>query len=275
MRYVTAIQMDPHDPLTVYVTLGGYGRRWVPPGTTGEDGSLVGEGHVFKSVDGGQTFTNVSGNLPDVPANWTVLRNGRLIVATDIGVFVSKNSSGGAYTVLGDGLPHAPVFKLRVQPGDADHLIAVTYGRGAWSYRFKPASTTPAGVAQPPVSGSVMTGAPAPLPSDAGLNRTGGDVLAAQWEFDVRSGFDNAKLVINASYSSPADVDLFLQKQQADGTYADVASGTTSRLNGETVQASAPTPGRYRLLVENWAGLPGMTVNLVGTFYNAANVAGK
>ncbi len=31
-RYINSIQEDPNDPNTVYVTLGGYGRRWIPPG---------------------------------------------------------------------------------------------------------------------------------------------------------------------------------------------------------------------------------------------------
>jgi hypothetical protein len=275
VRYITSIQMDATDPLTVYVTLGGYGRRWVPPGMVGEDTSLVGEGHVFKSIDGGETFTNISGNLPDAPANWTVVRNGRLIVATDLGVFISQDTNGGAYSVLGEGLPHSPVFKLRVQPGDENHLIAVTYGRGAWSYRFAPAPTTEAGTAQSPITGSVTTGAPAPLTTDANLNRTVGDVLAATWEFDTLAGYDNAKLVINATYSTLADIDLFLQKRQDDGSYVDVTSGTSGRLDGESLQLTAPEPGRYRLLVENWAGAPGMTVNLKATFYNSANVAGQ
>ena len=274
VRYITSIQMDAGDPLTVYVTLGGYGRRWVPPGAVGEDTSLVGEGHVFKSIDGGETFANISGNLPDVPANWTVQRDGRLIVATDIGVFISKNTSGGSYSVLGDGLPAAPVFKVRLQPGNGDHLMAVTYGRGAYSYYFSKPDATTAGPAQPPITGSVSTGAPLPLLSDANLNRTA-DAIAARWEFEVLPGFDNAKLLIAASYSQPGDIDLFLQMQQADGSYVDVASGTTGRLDGETLQMSAPQPGKYVLLVENWAGLPAMTVNLKATFYNAANVAGQ
>lgn len=275
VRYITSIRIDPADPLIVYVTLGGYGRRWVPPGMVGEDTSLVGEGHVFQSIDGGESFRDISGNLPDVPANWTVVRNGQLIVATDIGVFISSDTSGGSYSVLGGGLPHSPVFKLRLQPGDDNHLIAVTYGRSAWSYRFAAATPIAAGTAQSPIAGSVTTGAPAPLTSDAGLSRTVGDVLAATWDFDVLAGFDNAKLAITAAYSLAADVDLYLQVQQPDGTYVDVGSGTSGRLDGESLQVSAPQPGRYRLLVENWAGIPGMTVNLTATFYNSANVAGK
>ena len=53
------------------MTLGGYGRRWIPPGSFGEDTSNVGVGHVFVSHDHGEHFTNISGNLPDIPANWT------------------------------------------------------------------------------------------------------------------------------------------------------------------------------------------------------------
>ena len=50
----------------------GYGRRWAFPGAVGEDTSKVGTGHVFKSTDAGETFTDISGDLPDAPANWTV-----------------------------------------------------------------------------------------------------------------------------------------------------------------------------------------------------------
>jgi hypothetical protein len=34
------------------VTLGGYYRRWTPPGTL-DDGSAAGSGHLFKSADAG------------------------------------------------------------------------------------------------------------------------------------------------------------------------------------------------------------------------------
>jgi hypothetical protein len=108
-RYITSVQMDPADARTVYVTLAGYSRRWLRPGVVGgaeEGASLVGVGHVYKSTDAGETFRDVSANLPDIPANFALVRNGQLIVATDLGVFVSEN---GAYTRLGAGLPNVPV----------------------------------------------------------------------------------------------------------------------------------------------------------------------
>jgi hypothetical protein len=135
-RYITSVQMDPADPRTVYVTIAGYGRRWAFPGSVGEDTSKVGTGHVFKSTDAGATFTNVTGDLPDAPANWSLLHNGHLVVGTDIGVFESCDTSGGAYSQLGKGLPATPISTLRLKPGDPDLMVAATYGRGVYTYRF-------------------------------------------------------------------------------------------------------------------------------------------
>jgi hypothetical protein len=135
-RYITSARMDPTDPRTVYVTLAGYGRRWAFPGAVGEDTSKVGVGHVFKSTDAGETFTDVSGDMPDVPADWSVIHNGHLVVGTDIGVFESCDNAGGAYSRLGTNLPATPVSTLRFKPGDPDLLVAATYGRGVYTYRF-------------------------------------------------------------------------------------------------------------------------------------------
>jgi hypothetical protein len=135
-RYITSVQMDPTDPRTVYVTLAGYGRRWAFPGAVGEDTSNVGTGHVFKSTDAGETFTDVSGDLPDAPANWSVLHNGHVVVGTDIGVFESCDAAGGAYSRLGTNLPATPISTLRLKPGDPGLLVAATYGRGVYTYRF-------------------------------------------------------------------------------------------------------------------------------------------
>ena len=128
--------MDPANPSTVYVTLAGYGRDWAFPGAVGEDTSKVGVGHLFKSTDAGETFTDISGDLPDVPVSWSALHNGHVVVGTDLGVFESCDNAGGAYSVLGGGLPAAPVSTLRFKPGDPDLLVAATYGRGIYTYRF-------------------------------------------------------------------------------------------------------------------------------------------
>lgn len=137
-QYLTSVQLDPADPKTVYVTAGGYSRRWLRPGALGE--SDPGRGHVFKSTDAGETFTDITGDLPDVPANWSLIRNGQLVVATDVGVFTSRDTNGGTWEQLGDGLPAAPVFTLELKPkaspSEPDTLIAATQGRGVYRYVF-------------------------------------------------------------------------------------------------------------------------------------------
>ncbi|MCW2600468.1 MAG: hypothetical protein JWM02_2297, partial [Frankiales bacterium] len=135
-RIINSVTLDPQDPKTVYVTLGGYGRRWIPPGSLGDDVSKVGAGHVFVSNDAGQHFRDISGNLPDLAANWAVLHDGDLLVANDLGVYSVSNvatvtNKTADYSVVGTGLPKVPVVHLQITPRSRDELLAATYGRGA------------------------------------------------------------------------------------------------------------------------------------------------
>ncbi|MGZ4188236.1 MAG: hypothetical protein ACXVD2_00170 [Actinomycetota bacterium] len=124
---------------------------------------------MFVSHDAGNHFTDISGNLPDTPVNWVALRGKQVILATDVGVFVSKGicGKGCTYQVLGNGLPAAPVFTVRLSGGDPNLLVAAAYGRGAWSYRFGPT---------PPATGTVTT---KPLPTPAFLNK-----IIGQYDFE-------------------------------------------------------------------------------------------
>ena len=137
-RYVTSVRIDPSDPTsrTIYVTLGGYSSHWIPPGAVGEDTSKIGTGHVFVSHDAGETFTDVSGDLPDAPADWVLLHAGKLVVGTDVGVFISSDLTGGTYSVLGN-LPALPVVHISEDPANPNRIIAATYARGIWAYTFK------------------------------------------------------------------------------------------------------------------------------------------
>ncbi len=134
-RYVTSIAIDPLNPRTVYVTLGGYSRRWVPPGTLQDQNPDIGEGHLFVSTDAGETFVDISGNLPDVPATWVTLRERQLLIGTDVGVFASALQGGAVYTPL-RGLPVVPISTMQLKPGDPNLLVVATYGRGVWTFQF-------------------------------------------------------------------------------------------------------------------------------------------
>ena len=48
-RYITSTQLDPVDPNTVYVSMGGYGRRWIPRGAIGEPGRSEQRGRMEQS----------------------------------------------------------------------------------------------------------------------------------------------------------------------------------------------------------------------------------
>jgi titin len=105
-------------------------------------------GHVFETTNGGQSWTDISGNLPDLPVDAIALdpRSGTLYLGTDMGVYASDNG-GATWQVFGTGLPNVHVSAVVLNP--TDNLLAVaTYGRGVWEIpttRFAVAtSTTPA-----------------------------------------------------------------------------------------------------------------------------------
>jgi hypothetical protein len=91
---------------------------------------------VYKSTDAGETFKDISGNLPDVQATWPLVRDGQLIVGTAIGVYASRGTNGGSYAPLGSELPAVAVYQISLKPGDPNTLVAATYGRGVWTYKF-------------------------------------------------------------------------------------------------------------------------------------------
>lgn len=122
-RYVTGIRLDPANPNHAYLTVSGYSRHWIVGPTD------PGVGHVFETSSGGQTWNDVSGNLPDVPTNDIVFERGKLVAATDFGVYVSSND-GTSWSRYGISLPNVVVDQLTEDPNGK--LIAATHGRGVW-----------------------------------------------------------------------------------------------------------------------------------------------
>jgi hypothetical protein len=124
-RFIQGLTVDHAHPGHVFAIFNGYSRRWIPGG---------GVGHVFESSDGGTTFTDISGNLPDVPSDALVYARGELALATDIGAFVADagNGSGTTWSRLGSNLPNTSINNLRLNP-DGKTLLAATHGRGIWS----------------------------------------------------------------------------------------------------------------------------------------------
>jgi photosystem II stability/assembly factor-like uncharacterized protein len=90
--------------------------------------------YVYKSTDGGKTFTSLAGNIPAGPVN--VIREdptnpNMLYVGTDFGAFVTTDG-GRVWQVLGGNLPSTQVSDLAVDARD-NVIIISTYGRGIWA----------------------------------------------------------------------------------------------------------------------------------------------
>ena len=126
-RYIAGVTVDPSNPAHAYAIFNGYSRRFIPGG---------GVGHVFETRDGGQTWTDISGNLPDIASDALVLSHHGLALATDAGVFIAREGQGAGTTWsrLGSGLPNVAVDDLTAGPNG--YIYAATHGRGVWRIRF-------------------------------------------------------------------------------------------------------------------------------------------
>jgi photosystem II stability/assembly factor-like uncharacterized protein len=119
-RWVTRLRVDPANADVVYITLSGF--------RSGSDAA-----NVFRSTDGGATWKNISGTLPNAPVNDIVQVGRGLYVANDVGVFYSP--TGGTLWLPMPGLPEAPITELRVHK-PTQRLYAASFGRGMYSTRI-------------------------------------------------------------------------------------------------------------------------------------------
>ncbi len=133
VRAVNEVIVDPLNSNTAYVSYSGF------------DSNGSGRGHVFRTNDGGQTWLDLTGNLPDVPVNTLLIdpdsigsTSPRVLYAgTDIGVFRVTLDGTTNWQPFGTGLPPVVVTRLAYNPSSRQ-LFAATYGRGVWviSSRF-------------------------------------------------------------------------------------------------------------------------------------------
>ena len=115
-RWITRVATDPFNAQTIYATISGF--RWDEPLP-----------HVFKSENLGQTWTDITGNLPEFPVDDIVPDPdipGHIIVATDAGIYGTTN--GGQYWYwIWDGLPAVPVYTMKIHVPTRT-IVAGTYG---------------------------------------------------------------------------------------------------------------------------------------------------
>ena len=106
---------------------GGMGRVWA---TTPR---VAGGGRVFRSDNGGSSWTDCTAGLPNLPINAIEVDSGnsnRIWAAADLGVYQSTNA-GGTWADFSASLPNAYVGDLVFHP-HARVLRAGTRNRGVW-----------------------------------------------------------------------------------------------------------------------------------------------
>lgn len=115
-RWITRVEFDPIEEETIYVTVSGF--RWDEPLS-----------HVFKSTDLGDSWDDISGDLPEIPVNTIVINpinNENIIVGTDAGVYLTNNG-GNSWENMSGNMPQTPVVALRINPL-TNMIYAATYG---------------------------------------------------------------------------------------------------------------------------------------------------
>jgi len=120
-RYPTMVQGDPQSSTTFYVTFSGF---------SGFGDSL---GHVFKCSTTTASCSDISSNLPNIPANDIVIDPAvanTFYLATDVGVFMTTNG-GSSWSTFSNGLPNVAVVGLKLHAASRT-LRAVTHGRSTW-----------------------------------------------------------------------------------------------------------------------------------------------
>ncbi|MDZ4710978.1 MAG: hypothetical protein SGI89_01475 [bacterium] len=121
-RTITSVNVHPDSSSVAVLTYSGFGT-----------------GKVFKTTNGGSSWIDINGNLPDSPVNDALIyypnySTSTYFAATDVGVFVSNNY-GQSWIELASGLPNTVSIHL-------DHHLTTnklrigTHGRGAFEIQL-------------------------------------------------------------------------------------------------------------------------------------------
>ena len=118
--WVSRVAASTHKKARVYATLNAYRNDDFTP-------------HVYVSENYGETWKNISANLPQSPVNVIVedsVNENLLFVGLDNGLYVSLDR-GDSWSLLDQGLVPVAVHDLKIQ-AEASHLVAGTHGRSIY-----------------------------------------------------------------------------------------------------------------------------------------------
>ena len=109
--------------------------------------SNYGVNSVWYTNNGGSTWNQKDGNLPDMPIWWAAfnpLDHNELLLATEVGLWFtdSFNSTSPNYSPYNNDLAHVRATMIRVRESDNKFVVS-TYGRGLFTGTFSSNTTPP------------------------------------------------------------------------------------------------------------------------------------
>jgi hypothetical protein len=228
---------------------GALFERWAPP--------RIEEGRATRTLGPGGLMARELTRAAKVSVTGSA--NAVLYILRDDGTSLKIRPVKSLPAAVGAPEPGERVYAVVVRPAAGSEAVTlVVDGQGP----FTPTA------AQAPVSGTVTT-----LASGVGIRIAG--VTSQFVQFTVPEGVENARTDVAATYPLQADIDLYLQRRNADGTWITLAAGESSSLSGESTSHEDPLGhGTYRIEVHNFAGPPGNQVSVKATFYNSAGEPG-
>lgn len=119
--WVSRIEVSPHNPATVFVSLNGY--RWDHM-----------DAYLYLSKDYGNSWTRIGTNLPAEPINVVrqdVKNANILYVGTDHGLYLSLDGGTSFVGYANGSFPEVAVHDLKVHPTEPD-LVVGTHGRSLY-----------------------------------------------------------------------------------------------------------------------------------------------
>ncbi len=166
-KRVIHVEISPFDPDLALASLSGQSA-----------------GHLYRTTDGGLTWTQSDSGLPPFSVQvtrWDPTDASVVYAGTDVGLYRSTDA-GVSWQAYGQGLPAVSVHDIRVLP-DGSMLRVGTHGRGVWELDIpRDANISPSVEITSPASAlSLSAGQSASF--NATASDADGDAITATWLF--------------------------------------------------------------------------------------------
>ena len=156
--------------------------------------SNFGVSSVWETTDGGTTWSDCEGDLPDMPVRWAIFNpdnTSEVLIATELGVWSTDKLSGTSTNWVPANTGQANVRTDMLKTRSSDNLvIAATYGRGLYSSDVF--STASAGFSTPSTVAYI----------GQSLSFVDGSVKATSWSWNFGDGNTSTQQYPTHSYTT-------------------------------------------------------------------------